>query len=185
MSRNKIFVIGLFMLLIAASVVYIRNFNRDENEPVQIENEIYGSYPKEVPFEQGMTLMPGQSATTELPVFIIMEDDSTTTLEISEWTSEELEQWDTEWTFDAVDGGETLSEFSAYVEETPKPKMFYNYQVGNILSYGQNVILTDMDAAYLIPQTVKSLETYKWYRNQKAYDIEKSILLTIKYWQLN
>jgi len=41
--------------------------------PDTIHSEAYGSYPAEVPFEQGMTLFPGQSATITLPTFFFSD----------------------------------------------------------------------------------------------------------------
>lgn len=46
-----------------------------------ILHPIYGSYPEEVPFEQGMTIYPGQSAILEIP-FEVTGDTTDTRTEL-------------------------------------------------------------------------------------------------------
>ena len=70
-------------------------------------------------------------------------------------------------------------------EENLTKNMYWNYNSGRIIYYEPEQQITDSMAIWLIPQSPVALNTYKWYRNAKKYDIPKSIRLTIKYWTLN
>ncbi len=73
--RIVILIVITICLIGGLTMIWIGVFTKSNGNESQIVYE-GKSYPKEIPFEQGMTLYPGQSAVIEIPLIIELDSEA-------------------------------------------------------------------------------------------------------------